>query len=453
MSKRDPLVIVGAGLAGCVLATYLGRRGYPVEVFERHGDPRDAHVAKRPSLNITLCKRGISALERIGAQEIVLRAAAVAYGRKVHALDGTVAYQPYSNTGDALFSISRAALNDVLLSHAEAQPGVRIHFNRRCAQLDLADGVAHFEDTTTGATNAVQAERIFGADGAYSSVRQHLQKTERFNYSQQYLDQGYTTMKIPPLADGRPALDAGAIHIWPRGQRMSIGFPDREGTFNCSLLLPYRGAHSFETLRTEENVLQCFQELFPDAVGLVPGLVEQFFSRPPNSLVTIRCNPWSYEDKVLLVGDAAHAILPSYGQGANAAFEDCRILDQCIDECGGDWYAVFREFEQRRRPSLNVLADLCVEHFVELTEHVADPKFLRRREVERRLEEVYPDLYQPLYSMVSFTSRPYAEALRISRLQSAAIDEIVLIEGIERSVDRPEVRRLLSQSLRDTSAA
>jgi kynurenine 3-monooxygenase len=448
------MVVVGAGLSGSVLAVFLARRGHQVDVFERHEDARVQRGARRAALNITLCERGLHALEAIGMREAVLALAVPARGRQVHALDGSVAYQPYGNHGEAIYSISRADLNQALVECAANVPGVRFHFEQKCTRVDLASASAQFEHATTGAIRQISADRIFGADGAYSAVRAQLQRTEQFNYSQEYWRLGgYKSLWLPARPDGKPALETERLHIWPRGSRMLIGFPNRDGSMMLSLLLPLRGEDSYESLSDAARVETFFRAAFPDIVDVIPALSEQFFAKPANSLLTVRCEPWSYEDRALLIGDAAHAILPSYGQGANAGFEDCAILDQCMAQHGGDWHAVFQEFERRRKPSLDVMADLCIEHFVELCELVGDPKFLKRREIERMLEERHPRLYRSLYSMVSFSRIPYAEAFAIEQRQRRAVDRIATIEGIEGKIDSPEVESILQEAQAEDPSA
>jgi kynurenine 3-monooxygenase len=451
------LVVVGGGLTGSLLAVHLARRGHEVDVFERRGEARDARPwqgERRPAVNLTLCERGLKALADVGLRETVQGLCAPARGRKIHALDGSVQYQPYGNHGEAIYSISRAELNQTLADFARREPRVRFHFDQKFVGMDLERTIARFEHTQTGTLSEVHADRIFGADGAHSGVRYQMQKTEHFNYSQQYWAfGGYVSLGVPPRSKDQPALDGEALHIWPRGNRMLIGFPNRDGSAVLSLLLPFRGEESYESLSTEAAVLDFFRSYFPDAVDSIPELGKQFFSKPANSLITVRCDPWSHRDNVLLIGDAAHAILPSYGQGANSGFEDCSTLEHSMREHGDDWRAVFQAFEQARRPSMDVMADLCVEHFSELCDLIADPKFLKQREVERNLGDLYPDLYRPLYSMVSFDCVPYVEAFAIEQAQRAIIDRIIAMNGVSGRLDTPEIRQLLEQSTQGKALA
>ncbi|HEV3194020.1 MAG TPA: NAD(P)/FAD-dependent oxidoreductase [Polyangiaceae bacterium] len=440
--------MVGGGLVGCVLAVYLAKRGHQISVFERHADPRTALGSTRSAVNITLCERGLRALAAVGMRDRVSSLCVPVHGRRIHGLDDTVAYQPYGNRSEAIYSISRSDLNKALIELAEKEQGVQFHFGQKCVHVELARATAHFEDTHVGTVSQIESERLFGADGAYSTVRLHMQKTEYFNYSQQYWSQCYTSVRIPPRPGGEPILESGTLHIWPRGNCMLIAFPNRDCSVTASLLIPRRGENSRESLSTAALMRSFFHALFRDAVRAVPDLPDQFFAEPVNSLLTVRCDPWSCEDKVLLIGDAAHAILPSYGQGANAGFEDCSILDGCIERHGTDWGAAFRSFESERKASMDTIADLCIEHFTELCDLVGDPKFLRRREIERRLEELHPDLYQPLYSMVSFGFMSYADAIRVDRRQRALVDHMMEMDEIDDKIDGPEVRKLLNESVR-----
>ncbi len=433
-------LIIGGGLVGSLLSVYLARRGHTVDVFERYAEARTGSGAKRPSVNLTLCERGLQALEQVGLRQRVEELAVPARGRLIHGADGSVVRQPYGNHGEAIHSIAHSALNDAIVDFAKREPGVHFHFGQKCVHVDLAATAARFANTSTGAITEVNADRIFGADGAYSTVRLHLQKLERFNYSQQYLNEGYKSLRIPGRADGTPALAGSMLHIWPRGTRMLIGFPNRDASVTLGILLPFEGMHSYASLNAEDNLLAFFREWFPDVTELIPGLAEQFFARPPNTLLTVRCSPWSYEDKILLIGDAAHAILPSYGQGANAGFEDCAVLAQCMDEYRSDWRSAFKAFEDRRRPNMDYMGDLCVDHFVELCDLIGDPMFLKRREIERQLNELYPDLYRSLYDMVTFSTMPYVEAMRIDRRQRAFIDRLIAQEGFAVAPEDPRIR-------------
>jgi kynurenine 3-monooxygenase len=439
-------LVIGGGLGGSLLALYLSKRGFQVDVYERHADERARKSGRRPSLNLTLCERGLLALAAVGARSRVLELSAPARGRIVH-INASTLYQPYGSQGEAIHSIARSDLNDVLLELAEAAPGVQCHFGKRCVGVDLDTGTAEFEDVNSGKRSRETADLIFGADGAFSAVRREFQRVEGFNYSQAYWRHGgYKSLLIPARADGSPLLEPGALHIWPRGERMLIGFPNRNGHVTLSLLLPLSGPDSYASLTNETELHRFFRESFGDVVDLIPNLAQQFFEKRANSLITIRCDPWTIGPHTLLIGDAAHAVLPSYGQGANAAFEDCAVLDRCLAEHGPDFPAAFRAFEAARRPSLDVMAELAVEHFSELCELIADPRFLKRKAIEQRLHDLYPDLYRSLYSMVTFSSMPYAEALEIEFRQRALLDRLLLRSDLENQLDSPEIREELARS-------
>jgi len=441
----ERMVVVGGGIVGSLLAIHLARRGYEVEVWERHSATGVEGARKRPSVNITLCERGLRGLDTVGLREKILALTVPAPGRRVHSVDGEIAYQPYGNSGEAIYSVSRATLSEALMNLARQEPGVRFHFNQKCVRLDLREGVLHFQHASSGQVTEVRGDRIFGADGAFSTIRTRLQKTDQFNYSQQYWTRAYVSLKIPAGADGAPALEGSGLHVWPRGNCVLIGFPNTDGSIMCSLMLPLKGEESFESIVSPADVVSFFRRTFPDVADVIPSLAEQFFAYSPNSMLTVRCSPWVHADRVVLVGDAAHAVLPSYGQGANAAFEDCRVLDECMARHGSDWARVFTAFEARRKPSMDAMADLCIVHFEELFDLVGKPGFLKRREIERRIHELYPELYRPLYSMIAFTCMPYEEALRIDQRQRAVIDRIVQIDDVESRLHGAEVRRLLEE--------
>lgn len=437
------VTIVGAGLSGSLMAVFLARRGHTVEVFERYPGA-EAKRGGRPALNITLCERGLMALEAVGLRESVLDLAVPARGRQVHVPDGSTAYQPYGNRREAIYSISRSDLNQALVDFAGSQRGVQFRFEQKCTHVDLTQARARFEHTRSGSAVDVESDIILGADGAYSTVRSFMQKREHFNYSQQYWPfGGYKSLWLPAGPSGTPALPGEVLHIWPRGSRMLIGFPKPDGSAMLSLLLPLKGPDSFESLSDERSVSAFFRSSFPDIADAIPALAQQFFELPANSLLTVRCSPWSINGKVLLLGDSAHAMLPSYGQGANAAFEDCLALDACMAKHGDAWASVFEAFESARRADLDVMADLCIEHFSEISDLIADPRFLKRRAVERELTELYPELYQSLYSMISFSRIPYAEAFRIERRQRSTVDKILVLEAAGEALDTPAVRSLL----------
>lgn len=443
---REKVVIVGTGLVGSLLGVYLARRGLRVELYDRRGDLRRHRAEGGRSINLTLCERGFRALDRVGVGERVRRQTIPAYGRVIHGRDGVPAFQPYGCRREAIHSISRNALNKILLDFAEEHPGIRLRFGHKCRSIDPAKPRAVFSNRETGTETEVVATRVFGADGAHSVIRRQLQKSGRLRCARQYLDQGYKELDLPPDRDGGWGLDKNAIHIWPRGRRMLIGFANLDGSFTMALHLPFEGEMSFGSVADEADLRALFRELFPSAEGLLPRLADDYFGRPATRMVTVRCFPWTFEDKVALVGDSAHAIVPSYGQGANFGFEGCSLLGDCLDAAGGDWRKAFERYEQRHHPNAEAIADLALEHFDVLQEHVSDPRFHLRTRLERRIDELYPETYSALYSLISFTDKPYTEARRIDREARGKIDRLLEIEGVEELLDRGEMDPFIRQA-------
>lgn len=446
----ERILLVGGGLVGSVLAMVLTRRGHRVTVIERHPDPRAADNGSRRSINLTLCERGLAPLERLGIRRRIQGLGIPAAGRIVHGSNGENSPQPYGNRGEKLYSVQRQALHASLTILAEEDFGVRFEFDTECLAVDLERPAATFRNRTTQETAVREADRIFGTDGAYSPVRLQMQRTlRRFDVSQQHLDQAYKELSAPPAEDGDWPLDSGALHIWPRGHYMLIGFANPDRSFTLALHLPYVGEPSLASIRDGADLQALFERSFPDALPLLPDLVTEYFERPAAAMVTVRCHPWICGDKVALVGDAAHAIVPSYGQGANSGFEDCGVLDECLAAAGGDWKAALAAYQEERKPNADAIADLALEHFHELRDRVGDPAFQLRKKIERRLNERAPERFTPLYNLVSFTSIPYREALELDRRQSRLVEQLLAIEEIESLVDSRRFEDLLDEVLRD----
>ena len=438
-------IVVGAGLVGSTLSIFLAKSGRAVEVFDRMLDPRNINPSSGRSINLTLCERGLRVMDSIGVGDAVRAASVPVYGRLIHNTKGDLTFQPYGNNGEAIYSIARAELNKILLDFAERNFDIRFNFGEKCVGVDLDAPAVEMQNVTTGERIQHNAERIFGSDGAYSAVRLQMQRKMRLCYSQQFWEQGYKELGVPPSTEGW-ATEKNVIHIWPQGSYMLIGFPNTDGSFTCSLHIPFEGPLSFASIRSEQDLLKLFEDSFPDTIPLMPRLADDFFNHPANSMVTIKCSPWSCHGKVALIGDAAHSIFPSYGQGANAGFEDCATLTECILEYGDDdWVVLLEEYERRRRPNTNAIADLCVDHFVELRDLVSDVRFLLRKEVERRLNLFYPEQFKDLYSMITFTCMPYTEALRVGRKQYLIVDRILGVEGVEQRLDTDEVMNLMRE--------
>lgn len=406
------VTIVGAGLGGSLMAVFLGRAGHRVGVYERRPDPRKGPAGRGRSINLAISTRGLAALERVDLAQKLLDVAIPMRGRMVHAPDGRLAFQPYGHEAHhVIHSVSRAGLNRLLVESAEAMQNVRVEFGRRCADVDLAAGRCAFVDVQTHDSTSATSDLVIGADGAYSEVRLALQKSDRFDYEQAYLEFGYKELTIP-AAGGEFAMEPGALHIWPRGGFMMIALPNVDRSFTCTCFWPFTGENSFGALTRAEQVRAYFLKTFPDVVPLMPTLEEDFLLNPVGSLVTVRCRPWRYEDKVVLLGDAAHAIVPFYGQGANAAFEDCIVLDECLRERGYDVASALARYEQTRKVHADAVADLALANFVEMRDKTASQTFLLGKKLEKLLARLFPGRFVPLYYMVSFSRTPYADAVR-----------------------------------------
>ena len=423
---------------GSLHAVYLAKRGVNVEVYERRPDMRNTKMSAGRSINLAISHRGLKALDRVGLKEKVLEMVIPMPGRMIHDLEGNTNFQPYGKEGQQINSVSRGGLNVLLMTEAE-KAGVKIHFSQRCTAMNLDAGEATFKDEVSGETNTVLANHIYGTDGAFSEVRHNLMMTERFNYSQEYLKHGYKELSIPPAEDGGFRLDKNALHIWPRGGYMVIALPNLDGSFTVSLFLSFEGKQAFENLNTEKEVVDFFNEVFPDIVPHMPTLVDDFFANPTSSLVTVRCFPWRHKDKALIFGDASHAIVPFYGQGMVSGFEDCYVFDQLADELWDDKEELFKQFEESRRPDADAIADLALRNFIEMRDSVANPKFLLRKKIEKAINAKHPEKWVPLYSMVTFSELRYSEALARGKEQDKIMEEILSWDGIEENWEQADV--------------
>ena len=435
-------VLIGSGLAGGLMAAYLGRRGYEVELYERRGDPREGNIVGGRSINLALSTRGIYALEQLDIANEVLRHAIPMRGRMIHDKSGGLHFSPYDRDPNKFInSIGRAALNTTVIEAAQRYPNVRVHFNHRCTEIDLKQAIAHLERPSvetavlatpkpsepglaalTQKTVKAHGEAVIGVDGAFSAVRQSMQKQiSGFAYDESYLAHGYKELTIPPRADGSWQMEKNALHIWPRKSFMMIALPNPDGSFTCTLFWEFEGQRSFATTKTDDAIGRFFEDEFPDAVPLMPSLLDDFKINPTGSLVTIRCAPWFFKDKVALVGDAAHAVVPFYGQGMNAAFEDCVVLDQCLAEFPQDRHRAFAEYFSRRKQNTDALADLAIENFIEMRDKTASRVFRAKKKLDYVLEGLLPGIYLPLYAMVTFTRLPYSMAAKRARSQNRIV--------------------------------
>jgi kynurenine 3-monooxygenase len=440
---QKEVTIVGAGLVGSLLSIYLSKRGYKVKIYERRPDMRKEKISAGRSINLALSDRGLLALEKVGLADEIRKIAIPMHGRYIHNPDGSTAFQPYGKEGQYINSVSRGTLNRKLMDLAEQQ-GVEIFFNHKCSSIDWKNNTIGFEvdnphsDSYRDSTKSFQL--LFGADGAFSAARlQHQLQHDKFDYQQYYIDCGYKELTIPSTASGDFAMEVNALHIWPRKDYMLIALPNLDKTFTCTLFFPFEGELSFDKLDTTEKVKGFFEKTFPDAVPLMPDYINEFFTNPVSSLVTVKCLPWIREDKFALIGDAAHAIVPFFGQGMNCGFEDCRVLDELIEKNDNNWSAILQQYQQLRKPDGDAIADLAVNNFTEMRDRTADPKFLLQKKIEARLHEKYPDKWIPAYSQVTFSPYiRYSEALSRGQKQEAIMQEVMKMPTIEKSWNSEE---------------
>ncbi|MBM4114165.1 MAG: FAD-dependent monooxygenase [Phycisphaerae bacterium] len=427
------VLVVGAGLVGSLLVHQLAARGHSVRLVERRGDPRGRGALAGRSINLAISARGFHALDRAGLGDRLRERAIRMPGRMIHPRSGEPIFQPYSrDPRHAIHSVSRARLNLLLLEAAAAQPGVEMLFDRRAIDVDCSQGRVVVEHSATGAVDMLDADLVVGADGAYSAIRAAMQKNERFDYSQRFLSHGYKELSIPALADGAEskgraphapfAMDPNALHIWPRGGSMMIALPNPDGSFTCTLFWPFEGGEpSFAAIRSGDDALDYFRAHYPDAVPLMPTLAEDFERNPVGTMVTVHSAPWSWGGRTVLIGDAAHAIVPFYGQGANCGFEDVEALVDSLDSQTTNLAKALADYETRRRRHADAIADMALANFIEMRDKTASRWFRLRKKLDHALHGMAPSLYLPLYDMVSFTTIPYDDARRRARRQDVVL--------------------------------
>ena len=446
IKDMEKIVVVGAGLVGSLHAILMAQKGFKVEVYERRPDMREIELQGGRSINLALSTRGWKAIQMAGIAEQIEDISIPMTGRLMHSLEGELTYQAYGKEGEAIYSVSRGELNKRLLLEASKHENVSFYFNHKCEDLDINSNTLHFTDTQSGAAKEVKADRIFGTDGAFSAVRTRLMKTDRFNFSQQYLKHGYKELLLPANPDGTHQIEKKALHIWPRGEFMLIALPNDDGSYTCTLFFPYDGKYSFNSLQTEDQVNHFFKETFPDFYNLMPNVAEEYFQNPTSSLVIIRCEPWNHSDKILLMGDSSHAIVPFYGQGMNSGFEDCSVFSEMFDQYNGDWSKVFPEFAKTRKPDGDAIADLALQNYIEMRDLVGDEMFLLRKKIEKKIFDKYPDQWMPLYSQVTFSHIRYSEALAAGKRQEKIMDEVMEMPDIRSKWDSEEVEQKILSS-------
>ncbi len=423
MNMARHITVLGAGLVGSLLSILLKKRGYEVTVYERRPDMRSKSLSAGKSINLAMSERGWRALDLAGLRKDIEELAIPMYGRYLHQADGSSALQYYGANKEAIYSVSRGELNKRLMTLAE-EHGVTINFEHKCNSVDVPNNILHIEKPD-GEQVEVKPDLILGADGAHSALRKSYTYMDRVDAQHFYLKHGYKELSIPPLADGSLQIEEDGLHIWPRKNFMMIALPNTDGNFTCTLFLPFEGEQSFENLKTEDQVKAFFNEQFPDAVSKMPTLMEDFFGNPTSSLITTFVDPWYYQDKSALLGDAAHAIVPFYGQGMNAGFEDCTILAGLMDKHGDDWATILKSYNEMRKPNGDAVAELALKNFVEMRDKVADQEFLDRKKIEKELVRRYPKEFISVYEMVSFTHIPYSTAKSCIEAQDKLLQQIM----------------------------
>lgn len=444
MEQKREAIIIGAGLVGSLWAVYLSKAGYNVTIYERRPDIRKAEISAGKSINLALSVRGWTALDAVGVGDEIRKIAIPMYGRMMHALDGELTYQQYGQEGQAIFSVSRGKINATMMDIAENHGNATIHYQTECLRVDTKNAIAYLRNTQTGLEFEAKADVIFAADGAFSAVRYHsMQKLDRFQYSQNYIADGYREILLPALTDGSYPMDKNALHIWPRGRFMLIALANEDGSFTCTLFMPHADHEfAFDKLNTKEDVDRFFKTVFPDFHQMMPNIADKWEDHPLSNLAIIRCYPWAH-GKVGLMGDAAHATVPFYGQGMNAGFEDCRVLNELMLEHNHDWDKIWAAYSPLRKPNGDALQDLSLDNYNEMANLVGDPAFLLRKKIEAKFSQLYPNKWLPLYSQVTFSNIPYSVAYEQGKKQREIMDEIMANPAIEQNWDSPEVMQAI----------
>ena len=445
--------IVGAGLVGSLWAVYLAKAGYKVQIVERRPDIRKVDIAAGKSINLALSDRGWKALDTVGIGDKIREIAIPMHGRTMHDIEGNLTYQPYGQEGQAIYSISRGEINATMMTIAEEIGNTKIAYNEGCYDVDLENGTVYLENGATGIRSEIQSDLIFATDGAFSAVRYNgMQKLDRFDYSQDYIEDGYREILLPANHDGSYKLEKNTFHIWPRGRFMLIALANRDGSFTCTLFMPFEGdKYSFENLKSKDQVDEFFKEIFPDFYELMPNVADTWEDHPLSSLAIIRCYPWTH-GRTALMGDAAHATVPFYGQGMNCGFEDCSVMWELMQKHHEDWELIFEEYNLLRKPSGDGVQDLSLHNYHVMRDFVADPEFLLQKRLERKIQELYPDQYIPLYSMVTFSHIPYAEAMKKGFEQEERVKEIMQGHNIAALFEDGGIEELIHQLFGNTTA-
>ncbi|MFM2265233.1 MAG: Kynurenine 3-monooxygenase [Bacteroidota bacterium] len=437
MQTPKKIAVVGSGLVGSLLAIYLKKAGHSVHVFDRSPDIRKVAFSGR-SINLVMSTRGWKTLEDIGLDSAIRAIGIPVDKRAIHLGENEVNFQYYGNDGEAIFSLSRGVLNRKMIDLAE-DAGVEFFFEQKIWDVTLANATLHIGETERGAWEELKFDMVFGSDGAFSRVRHRMQRQSMFNYSQEFLSLGYKELHIPANADGSHKIDKNSLHIWPRGNFMLMALANLDGSFTCTLFMPHKGENSFESLQDTPTLEAFFANHFPDTAAVIPDLVQDFFKNPTSALVTMKCYPWTFEDKVALIGDACHAIVPFYGHGMNAGFEDITVLHQMMLKYGDNWEQIFTAYEQARKPNADAIAELSYRNFMEMSSQTADHAFILQKKIEKWFSDKHPDKWMPLYSRVTFSLQPYAEALAFGNQQNEIMKQVMQMNDLESKWNSPDV--------------
>lgn len=449
MEKNKSAIIVGAGLAGSLWAVYLAKAGYKVTIYERRPDIRLAEISAGKSINLALSTRGWKALDTVGVGDQIREIAIPMYGRTMHDLEGNLTYQPYGKEGEAIYSVSRGGVNAKMMDIAEHDGGATIHYNHECLGADTKKGVVYLKNKETGEELSDQADVVFAADGAFSAVRYSaFQKLDRFNFSQHFIEDGYREILLPAGEGGDYQLEKNALHIWPRGRFMLIALANEDGSFTCTLFMPHEGdAGAFDKLNSKERVNTFFKTTFPDFYEMMPNIADVWEDHPLSSLGIMRSYPW-HDGKTALIGDAAHATVPFYGQGMNGAFEDCTVLHELMQKHNENWESIFPEYSLVRKPDGDALQELSLDNYYVMRDFVGDSAFLLQKKIEAKFSALHPDKWMPLYSQVTFSEIRYSDAHKNGLRQDKIMKEVMAsMENIETNWDSEEVMNRILEKI------
>jgi len=448
MEQNKSAIIIGAGLVGSLWAVYLSRAGYKVTIYERRSDIRKAEISAGKSINLALSTRGWKALDTVGVGDEIREIAIPMFGRTMHDLEGNLTYQPYGKEGEAIYSVSRGGVNARMMDIAENVGKAEIHYNVECIDADTKNGTVQMKRKSTGETFEAKADVVFAADGAFSAVRYHaFQKLDRFNFSQNFIADGYRELLLPALPNGDYPMDKNSLHIWPRGRFMLIALANEDGSFTCTLFMPHEGGeNAFDKVNTKDEVDAFFKTTFPDFYKMMPNVADAWEDHPLSSLAIMRSFPW-HDGKMALMGDAAHATVPFYGQGMNGGFEDCTVMWELMQKHNENWEKVFEEYSILRKPDGDALQDLSLYNYHVMRDFVADPKFLLQKKIEAKFAKLYPEKWMPLYSMVTFSNIRYSVALEAGNRQDKIMKEVLELPNIEQKWDSEEVMNKILEKI------